>query len=96
MEKYTQTYLKKLHSEYKKNFKLSQISKKKYYLFIGFYIIKKNIKWNINIFQQEHLIIQTNININKMYENIINNIESDLSLESKKYYIKNIMIYYLI
>jgi len=84
LEKYTHIYLKKLHSEYKKNFKLSQISKKKYYLFIAFYIIKKDIKWNINIFQQEHLIIQTNININKMYENIINNIESNLSIENKK------------
>lgn len=84
LEKYTHTYLKKLHSEYKKNFKLSQISKKKYYLFIAFYIIKKDIKWNINIFQKEHLIIQTNININRMYENIINNIESNLSIENKQ------------
>jgi hypothetical protein len=75
--------LKKIHHIYKKNFKPSQISKKKYYFFIAFYILKENIKWNINIFMNEYLIIQTNANINRMYENIIKNIESSLSYESK-------------
>ena len=75
--------LKKIHHIYKKNFKLSQISKKKYYFFIAFYILKEHIKWNINIFATEYLIIQTNANINRMYENIIKNIESSLSYESK-------------
>jgi hypothetical protein len=75
--------LKKIHHIYKKNFKPSQISKKKYYFFIAFYILKENIKWNINIFVNEYLIIQANANINKMYETIIKNIESNLSFESK-------------
>ena len=75
--------LKKIHHIYKKNFKPSQISKKKYYFFIAFYILKEHIKWNINIFANEYLIIQTNANINRMYENIIKNIESNLSYESK-------------
>ena len=75
--------LKKIHNIYKKNFKPSQISKKKYYFFIAFYILKEHIKWNINIFGNEYLIIQTNANINRMYENIIKNIESSLSYESK-------------
>jgi len=76
-------YIKKLESYYKKNFKISIMSKKKYLFFIAFYIIKTDINWNINIFQQEHLIIQSNININKMYKNIIQNIESELSFEMK-------------
>lgn len=75
--------LKKLYHIYKKNFKPSQISKKKYYFFIAFYILKEHIKWNINIFNNEYLIIQTNANINRMYENIIKNIECNLSYESK-------------
>ena len=75
--------LKKIHHIYKKNFKPSQISKNKYYFFIAFYILKENIKWNINIFANEYLIIQTNANINRMYENIIKNIECNLSYESK-------------
>ncbi len=75
--------LKKIHHVYKKNFKPSQVSKKKYYFFIAFYILKEHINWNINIFVNEYLIIQANANINKMYENIIKNIESNLSHESK-------------
>ena len=81
--------IKKMHSIYKKNFKLSHISKKKYYFFIAFFTIKNNIKWNINIFQSEHLIIQSNANINRMYENIIRNIESNLSEETKNLLYKN-------
>jgi hypothetical protein len=83
LEKKNLIYIKKLESFYKKNFKISNMPKKKYLLFIAFYIIKTNINWNINIFQQEHLIIQSNININKMYGNIIQNIESGLSIEMK-------------
>jgi len=59
------------------------MNQKKYYIFICFYIIKNNMNWNIPLFPQEHLIIQSNCNINSMYENIINNIESKLSNESK-------------
>jgi hypothetical protein len=83
-EKNNIIFLKKIYNEYIKNFKPSQINKKKYYIFIAFYIIKKNINWNINIFQNEYLIIQTNANINTMYENIIKNIESELSNETKE------------
>jgi hypothetical protein len=84
LEKNNKIFLNKLHSIYKKNFKPTFISKRKYYIFIAFYIIKSDVKWNINIFQQEYLIIQSCANINKMYENIINNIQSNLSYESKE------------
>ena len=82
--KNTRIFLNKLHILYKKNFKITQICKKKYIFFIAFYIIKNNIKWNINLLQQEYLIIQSNGNINKMYFNIIKNNESSLCEESKK------------
>jgi hypothetical protein len=77
------TFIKKLYNEYILKFKLSQINKKKYYIFIVFYTIKNKIKWNTNILYKEHLIIQSNSNINLMYEYIIQNIESELSPESK-------------
>jgi hypothetical protein len=77
------TFIKKLHKYYKTNFKLSDISKKKYYFFIVFYVLKLDINWNINIFQQEDKIIQTNANINIMYQNIIKNNESELSSNVK-------------
>lgn len=77
------TFIKKLHKYYKNNFKLSDISKKKYYFFIIFYVLKLDINWNINIFQQEDKIIQTNANINIMYQNIIKNNESELSSNVK-------------
>ena len=76
-------FIKKLHHEYKKNFKLSFISKKKYLIFISLYILKNNINWNINIFPKEHIIIQCNSNINIMYKNIKKNIEAKLSEETK-------------
>lgn len=82
-------FIKKLYDKYKYNFKLSQMNQKKYYIFICFYIIKNNMNWNIPLFPQEHLIIQSNCNINSMYENIINNIESKLSNESKNILYKN-------
>jgi hypothetical protein len=75
--------IKKLYQFYKKDFKLSQMNKKKYYIFICFYILKNNINWNIPIFTNEVLIIQSNANINKMYQNIKLNIESKLSKEAK-------------
>lgn len=84
LEKNNKVFLNKIHYIYKKNFKVAVISKRKYYIFIAFYIIKNDVKWNINIFQQEYLIIQSCANINKMYGNIINNIQSNLSLESKE------------
>lgn len=77
-------YIKKLHLNYTNNFKSSDITKKKYYFFIAFYIIKNNIIWNINLFQNEHFIIQTNANINIMYGNVIKNIESSLSVDTKQ------------
>jgi len=82
-------FIKKLYDKYKYNFKLSQMNQKKYYLFICFYIIKNNINWNIILYPQEHLIIQSNCNINSMYENIIKNIESNLTSESKIILYKN-------
>ena len=75
-------YIKKLYKNY-------SLSKNKHIFFIIFYIIKNGINWNIHLFQQEHLIIQSNANINKMYENIINNIEGRLSYEQKEILRKN-------
>jgi hypothetical protein len=89
LEKKDIIYLEKLENIYKKNFKVSQISSKKYYIFIAFLIIKNNINWNIPLQQYEHLIIQTNANINKMYRNIISSITSKLSIESKELLYKN-------
>ena len=80
--------IKKLYQFYKKDFKLSEMNKKKYYIFISFYILKNNINWNIPIFTNEVLMIQSNANINKMYQNIKLNIESKLSKEAK-YYLYN-------
>jgi hypothetical protein len=82
-------FIKKLEKSYKKNFKITQSSNKKFYIFIAFYIIKKNINWNIYIFQQEHLILQSVANINKMYKNIILSVTNNLSKEQKDLLIKN-------
>jgi hypothetical protein len=82
-------FIRKMEYIYKKDFKLSHIIKKKYYFFISFYIIKNNINWNINLFQNEYLIIQTNSNINSMYKSIINNIEKNIGDESKNMLSKN-------
>ena len=84
IEKNNYTFLKKIYNEYIKNFKLSQISKKKYHVFIAFYIIKNNLNWNINIFQNEYLIIQTNANINSVYQNIIKNIDVNITEKAKQ------------
>ena len=83
------TLLKKLEYLYKKNFKLTDITKRKYYIFIGFYLFFYEINWSKNLYQQEYLILQTNININSMYKNIILTIEKDLSKEHKKLFMKN-------
>ena len=77
-------YLKKIINNYKSDFKLSLISKKKYYFFISFYIIKSEINWSFPLFSNEYLIIQSNANINRMYENIIINNKSKLSDENIK------------
>ena len=83
LQKNDYVFIKKMHNEYIHNFKLSHMSKKKYLIFISLYILKNNIQWNINIFCKEYLIIQTNANINIMYQNIKTNIESKLSDEGK-------------
>jgi len=82
-------FLRKLEYNYKVDFKINSITRKKFYFFIVFYIIKHNINWNIPLFQQEHLLIQTNANINTMYYNIINIIESNLSNDAKSLLHKN-------
>jgi len=91
LDKSNSIYIKKLHNLYKKDFKITQISSKKYYIFIAFYIIKKTINWNLNLYPIEYLVIQINANINSVYKNIILNIESNLPYEMKnilckKYY----------
>jgi hypothetical protein len=76
-------FIKKMEYIYKSNFKLTSINKYKNYFFICFYIIKHNINWNISLYQYEYLIIQSNANINTMYKNIIINLESKLSNDTK-------------
>ena len=82
-------YIRKLEHLYKKKFKINQLSMKKFYIFIAFVIIKSNINWNIMLYQQEYLIIQTNANINKMYGNIISSINSKISDESRVLLLKS-------
>jgi len=89
LEKRDFTFIKKLEKMYKHKFKPSHISSKKIYLFIVFYIIKKTINWNIYLFHQEHLILQSVANINKMYGNIISTITNHLSNEQKNILFQN-------
>ena len=89
LDKNNTFFLRKLEYYYKVDFKLNSINKKKFYFFIAFYILKHNISWNVPIFQQEYLIIQTNANINSMYYSIIQTIESKLSDDTKKLLKKN-------
>ena len=89
LEKNDFIFLKRLNEYYIKNFKVTSFFANKFCIFISFYIIFYDIKWNINIFQQEYLIIQSNANINKMYENIIKYVESNLSKETKDLLEKN-------
>jgi len=89
IEKNNFIFLTKMESIYKKDFKPNSSSIKKYYFFISFYIIKHNINWNINLFQLEYLILQTNANINSMYKSIIDTIQKDISEQSKNILSKN-------
>ena len=89
LDKNDAIFLRKIYNLYIKNFKLTDISGKKYYILIAFFIIFNKIKWNTLLLQQEFLIIQANANINKMYYNIINNLESELTCESKNILYKN-------
>jgi hypothetical protein len=82
-------FIKKLYDKYKNNFKISKMNQLKYYIFLSFYIIKNKVNWEIFMFPQEHLIIQSNSNINSMYENIILNIEGKLTNDGKKILYEN-------
>jgi hypothetical protein len=84
IEKNNSTFIKKLFEYYKEDFKLSYIQSKKYYILMSFYIIFNDLKWNVNLYQSEYLIIQTNANINKMYQNINKNIDYKDSIEEIK------------
>jgi len=66
-------YIDKFFQDYLNNFKIATLRKKKYLLFICFYITK-NHNFITNMEQNEHLIIQTVANINKMYYSIAKNI----------------------
>ncbi len=84
-------FLKKMESVYKNKFKPSSIGRKKFYFFISFFVLKNIINWNITLYPLEHMILQTNANINIMYKNIIKYIENNLTEEQKdilhkKYY----------
>lgn len=76
-------FIKKIFNDYTHEFKLSHINKKKYLLFMAFYVLKKKINWSIQLYQQEHLLLQVIGNINKMYEKIKINNESHLDNDSK-------------
>ena len=80
--------IEKLEFYYKDNFKLTQISSKKYIFLYCFYIIKNKINWNAPLIYQEHIYIQSNANINNMYLNILKNIYSTLNNDQKELYFK--------
>jgi hypothetical protein len=82
-------FIKKIFNDYTNDFKLSNINKKKYLLFMAFYVLKKKINWSIQLYQQEHLLLQVIGNINKMYEKIKVNNESYLDDNSKNILYKN-------
>ena len=82
-------FIKKIFNDYTNNFKLSHINKKKYLLFTAFYVLKKKINWSIQLYQQEHFLLQVIGNINKMYEKIKVNNESHLDNDSKNILYKN-------
>jgi hypothetical protein len=76
-------YIDKIHEVYIDNFKVNQIVKKKYLIFMAFLFFRKNINLSFNLYPSEHLIIQVNGNINRMYERIINQNEAELSHDDK-------------
>ena len=76
-------YIDKIHEVYIDNFKVNQITKKKYLIFMAFLFFRKNINLSFNLYPSEHLIIQVNGNINRMYDRIINQNEAELSHDDK-------------
>jgi hypothetical protein len=82
-------FIKKLYDEYSNNFKISDINKKKYLLFIAFNVLKKKVNWSISLYQQEYLLLQVIGNINKMYEQIKVNNETNLNESAKNILYKN-------
>lgn len=66
-------YINKFFLDYLDDFRLVTIRKKKYLLYICFYICK-NYNFITNMEPNEHLVIQTVANINKMYYSISKNI----------------------
>ena len=88
MNKYDKVLLEKLEDYYKTNFKVSQITSKKYIFLYCFMVIKNNISWKKPLIYQEHIYIQSNANINNMYLNILKNIYKYLSDEQQDLYFK--------
>lgn len=88
LNKYNKVLLEKLEDYYKINFKVSQITSKKYIFLYCFIIIKNNISWKKPLIFHEHIYIQTNANINNMYLNILKNIYKYLSDEQQDLYFK--------
>jgi hypothetical protein len=82
-------FIKKIFNDYTNDLKSSNINKKKYLIFMAFYVLKKKINWSIQLYQQEHLLLQVIGNINKMYEKIKVNNESHLDNDSKNILYKN-------
>jgi len=48
------------------------------------FIFRKNINLSVNLYPSEHLIIQVNGNINRMYERIINQNEGNYHMMIKQ------------
>ena len=76
-------YIDKIYEAYFDNFKVNQIMKKKYLIFMAFLFFRKNIHLSFHLYPSEHLIIQVNGNINRMYERIIYQNEAELSHDDK-------------
>lgn len=76
----------KLKYFYFKDFKINQVNNKKNIIFYVFYILKFKINWNISLIPNQSIYIQTNININNMYLNILNNLYKQLDTFQKDLY----------
>ena len=81
----SKTWIKKLEKDYKENFKLNSFTKNRFHIFIAFYLLKHNVKWDCNLYPQEHLVIQSIGNVNQMYGFISTTLEQGLNNEQKNF-----------
>lgn len=78
-------FIYRLYDEYKNDFKPSQMNKKRYFVYMAFYICKNKIDWTTTLYhsQHEYLYVQSCGNINVLFHEIKKHIEERLSYEEK-------------